>query len=116
EVLEHHHAQQSGMQRGDAVDFAAAHDGEVAHAHRLLVLFTDDAHATNATFVAWEAGTHLLQIEVIDLVDDLQVPRQYTLEQPHRPLLEGLGHQGVIGIVDRCAYDLPGLAPGVAVL
>ena len=38
------------------------------------------------------------------------------LQQADRPAFEGLGHQGVIGVADRSAGDLPGLVPLEVVL
>ena len=40
----------------------------------------------------------LAQEVVIDVVDDLHVPRQHPLHQRHRPLLQRLGQQRVIGV------------------
>ena len=48
----------------------------------------------------------------IDLVDDLQVPRNQHLEQLDWPALQSLRKQRVIGVRQRAQGDVPGLIPG----
>lgn len=46
---------------------------------------------------------------LIDLINDLQVPRQQLLHQFHRPALQGLREHCVVGIGEGFLGDLPGL-------
>ena len=58
----------------------------------------------------------LLQVQPVDQVDDLQVPRQQALEQRHRPGLERFRQQRVVRVVERLGGDAPGSAQGRLVL
>src|ERR1700741_2411544 len=49
---------------------------------------------------------------LVDLVDDLQMARQYALEQRDGPAFEGFRKQGVVGIGAGRDGDIPGLVPG----
>ena len=60
----------------------------------------DDRHARQAVAVEGPANLHLPQEALVDLVDDLQVAGQQPLEQRHRPLLERLGQQRVVGVAE----------------
>src|SRR5207253_55814 len=57
------------------------------------------------------AGLNVVQEATVDLVDNLQVPRQHQLEQLHRPLLQGFGQQRVVGIGKRLYCEVPGFVP-----
>ncbi len=48
---------------------------------------------------------------VVDLVDDHQVARQQALEQRHRPALQRLRHQRVVGVPERALAQVPGVVP-----
>ena len=54
---------------------------------------------------------HVVQEAAIDLVDDLQLPRDERLEQLHRPLLQRFRQQGVVGVGERVQRDVPCLIP-----
>lgn len=54
-------------------------------------------------------GTHI-QVSLVDLVDDLQVPREQLLHQVHGPALQGLGKHRVVGVGKGLFGDVPGLA------
>ena len=99
------------MQRSDAVDAVAAHDGEVGHAHALLVAFFNDRHAAAAGIVARKARPHFSQEPIIDFVDDLQVAGQHLRHQRDGPAFKGLGHHGVVGVAASLLGDVPGLIP-----
>jgi len=66
--------------------------------------------------VAEEARAHLVQEAGVDLVDDLQVPRQDRAEHLERPALQRLGQQRVVGVGEGLPRYLPGLVPAQAVL
>ena len=52
----------------------------------------------------------------VDLLDDLEVPRNHAGEQRARPHLERLGQQRVVGVGERRARDLEGALEGHPVL
>ena len=61
-------------------------------------LFIDQREPPHALFVAGKLLPHILQMAAVDLVDDLQMPRQQGAEEGARPLLQGLRQQGVVGV------------------
>ena len=79
-----------GVQRGHAVGRATADDSQMRHPHRLLRLLLNQAHPAQAIEITGIARRHLAQEAAVDLVDDLQVPRQQALEHADRPALERL--------------------------
>ena len=64
-----------------------------------------------AGFVARECQPHFVQEALVDLVDDLQMPRQQASEQTDGPFLQGFGQQRVAGVSKRAARDVPGSVP-----
>ncbi len=66
------------MQRGHAVDAVAADDGEGGHADALLAVLLDERHAPAARVVVAEARADWSEEPAVDLVDDLEVPRQHA--------------------------------------
>lgn len=48
-------------------------------------------------------------MSLVDLVDDLQVSGQQFLQQLHRPALQGLREDGVVGVGKRAPGEVPGL-------
>ena len=99
------------MDGGHAVGAVRADDGQVGHAHVLGRAFLDEAHALHAALVAREAGPDVVEEPAVDLEDDLQVPRQHGREPVERPLLQGLGQQGVVRVGQGLAGEIPGLVP-----
>ena len=87
----------------------------MGHAHRAFVSLVDDRDPAGQVRVLRETAAHLVEEAAVDLQDDLQVPRQQVGEQVHRPLLQGLGQQGVVGVVEGGAGDRPGPLPVVVV-
>ena len=116
EILENVALQKLGVQCGHAIDGMAADAGQVCHAHIALVGLLDDRHAPDALVVAQKAHPHLLEELRVDVVDDLQVPRQHAAEYLERPPLERLGEERVVGVGERSAGDVPCLVPGQGVL
>lgn len=53
--------------------------------------------------------THI-QVSLVDLIDDLQVPGEQLLHQVHGPALQGLGKHRVVGVGEGPSGDVPGLA------
>ena len=99
------------MDRGHAVGAVRADDGQVGHAHLALAALLDQAHARHAAVVAGVARADVVEEAAVDLVDDLQVPRQHQLEQADRPVLQRLGQQRVVGVGQRPPRQVPGLVP-----
>ena len=91
EVPEHGLPQQLGMQRGNAVDRVAADGREVGHAHALLARLVDQRQARDARVVAGVRAPDLVEEAAVDLVDDLERPRQQAAEERQPPGLERLG-------------------------
>ena len=50
-----------------------------------------------------------LQVPPVDLVDDLQVPRQQVMEKVDGPALQGFRQDGVVGVGTGTNHDVPGL-------
>lgn len=50
-----------------------------------------------------------IQVSLVDLVDDLQVSGQQLLQQLHRPALQSLGQNRVVGVGKGPAGQVPGL-------
>ena len=94
----------------DAVDRVRADEGEVAHAHPPLAALVDQARSLriSASVIPCSSRADFSR-RGVDLVDDLHVPRQQPLEQRHRPALQRLGQQRVVGVGDGAAGELPGL-------
>ncbi len=104
------------MEFGDTVDRVAADHRQIGHAHIPFAVFVDDRQAGDFSVVARKLQANLLQEAAVDLVDDLDVARQHSGEQGQRPLFQGLGQQGVVGVGERLFGDLPGLLPRHRVL
>lgn len=53
-------------------------------------------------------GTHI-EVDLVDLVDDLQVSGQEGLQQLHRPTLQSLREDCVVGVGKSAPSEVPGL-------
>ena len=58
---------------------------EVGHVDMFVAMLLDKGHAPNSVHIARESQTHLLKVPPIDLIDDLNMPRQNPLKQRHWP-------------------------------
>ena len=119
QVGEDRGAHQVGVQRRDAVDPARAVEGEVPHPHPAAVRLVDQRDRGEVgggirRSLPAVLGL-LLKVHPVDQVDDLHVARQQPLHQLHRPGLQGLGQEGVVGVVQRVGGDVPRILPGEAV-
>ena len=74
--------------------------------------FLDQAHPFNARQVVREMLSHVVEQPAINLIDDLEVPRQQGFEPAHRPTFQCLGQQGVIRVAQRASRNVPGKVPG----
>ena len=111
QVLDRGRAQQLRVDRGHAVGAVRADDGQVGHADLPARAFLDQAHALRAALVSGKVGPDVVEQAAVDLVDDLQVPRQHHLKPRDRPFLQRFGQQRVVGVGQRSLRDVPGLVP-----
>ena len=111
EIAQHGLLEELRVQRGHAVDGMAADAGQMRHAHILLAALVDERQPRQTLVVPGKAHPHLVQKAPVDLVDDLQVPRQHVSEERQRPFFQGLRQQGVVGVGEGAPCDLPGLLP-----
>lgn len=86
------------VQLSDAVDLVRADDGKEGHANHLRLRLLDDRHAAENLAVLGESPLNILQEVQVDLVNNLYVTGEEVLYQGNRPLFEGLGHHGVVGV------------------
>ena len=99
------------MQRRHTVDRMATHDREVRHAYTTIALLVDQRKTRDHPRIVREALGGIVQQFPVDAVDDLHVPRQHMLHERHRPSLERLGHQGVVGVGEDLSGDVPSVGP-----
>jgi hypothetical protein len=79
------------VQRGDAVDRMPSDRREVRHPDAPLAAFVDQTHARDAIVVTGKPRANFVEEAPVDLEDDLEVARQETREERHRPGFERLG-------------------------
>src|SRR5271157_1901828 len=87
------------------------YDRQMRHANLLGGALFDEAHALNTAFICWKHTANIAQETSIDFVDNLELPWQQIFEPCHRPLLEGLGQQCVVGVCQGVLCDTPGVVP-----
>ena len=95
----------------DPVDGVGADDGEVRHADRLHGVLLDEGEPARLPAVTGVSPRHLGEEAPVDLVDELEVAREETPQQPDRPDLERLGEDRVVRVGERGDADLPGSIP-----
>ncbi len=86
------------------------------HAHAPFAALVDEGHAPQQVDVAGMARRHLFEENLVDAVDDLEMPRQHALEEVQRPSLQRLRHQRVVGVGDGALGQAPGVLPAHPVL
>ena len=101
------------MQLGNAVDGVAVGDAHVGHV-RLIV--GQDGHVADAVPLAREAVKQLLAQAAVELLHDRVDARQGLTHHALRPLLQRLGHDGVVGVGDGIDGDALGNLPGQVLL
>ena len=99
------------MQFGDAIYSMRGDDRQRRHAYPATVLLVDQRHARDQFGITRHAFAHAVQPVLIELVNQLQMARQQTLEHRHRPGFQCFRHQRVIGVADRLPGDLPSRVP-----
>src|SRR5690606_20679575 len=95
QVLEHGLLHQLRVQSGYAVHRVAANESKVAHADRTTVVVVDRRQVVHVD-VRRDHFRRRHELPV-DKVDQLQVPRQDSLEELQRPSFQRLGKQRVVG-------------------
>ena len=109
ELVEHGVLEDLRVQRGDAVDRVREDDREVGHAD--LAVPEDRGVLENVgpvALVGREVVGQALAIAAVDLLDEHVEARQEVAEGVNRPLLQGLGHDRVVGEGDGLLGDLVG--------
>jgi hypothetical protein len=102
------------MQGGDAVDAVRADEGEMGHAHAPAVVLVDERQFGEVGMAGY--ARRGVEEDGVDAEDDLHVARQQPLHQRHRPGLQRLRQERVVGVGDAAARHLEGLVPGKAVV
>ena len=117
QIPEHGLAHQVGVKLGHPVHPVRADKSEMAHAQLAVAVLVDQRNGCQPIVKPfWILVFCGLDVLRIDPVDDLQMPRQDALEQVHRPGLERLGEEGVVGVGERADCDAPGIGPWQAML
>lgn len=75
------------------------------------MIFLDQGHSPQPVHILGEFFRDGLKEVPIEIIDDLQVPRQELFKQGYGPLFQGFGKHSVISEGKCCGYDLPGLRP-----
>ena len=101
------------MQGGHAVDAVGADDGQVGHVDLAV---PEDGGVPELFLPVGQGAVKGGHIPPVDLLDDLIDPGQQHPHQVDGPLLQRLGHDGVVGVGDGLPGDLPGLVPAHALL
>src|SRR4030095_8841235 len=92
-IAQHGLLEQLRVKLCDAVDHVAADAREMCHAHVTLPAFINERESRYARVVAWKVRAHFFKKTPIDLVNDLEVPRQQPAEKIDTPFLERLRQQ-----------------------
>ena len=111
EIAEHRLSHQAGVQRRHAVDLMGADEGQVSHAHAFVLALLNERDRRQQAWIGQTLGGGLIQVQLVDHINDLHVPRQQAVEQPHGPALQRLRQQRVIGVAQRRLGDTPRVAP-----
>ena len=101
------------VQLGHAVDAVGGVGADVGHADLVVA---DQGHIVDLALVAGESLVQLDAAAAVHLGHDLVDAGQGHLEDVHVPLLEGLGHDGVVGVGEHLLADLEALVPVKAAL
>ncbi len=112
---EHIGAQKFGVQFGHPVDLLRADNGQMRHAGALLMIVNQRKRAQFRR-IAGPGFLNLLEKLGVDAVDNLQMQRQHMAQHRHRPALQRLGQQGVIGKGECAGGDRPRLVPAITVI
>mmetsp|Transcript_51655 Transcript_51655/g.112546 ORF Transcript_51655/g.112546 Transcript_51655/m.112546 type:complete len:267 (+) Transcript_51655:521-1321(+) len=95
-----------------AVHLVGPHDGQISHADLLDITFLEDAQRCDHRTALAVLGLEVFDPAEVQLPDELQMSRQHAFDHLHGPLLQGLGHHRVVGIVQALGGQVPSLVPG----
>ena len=101
------------VQLGNAVDAVGGVGTDIGHAHLIV---TDEGHIVDLALIAGEGCFQLLAGAAVHLDHDLVDAGQGHLEDVHIPLLQSLGHDGVVGVGEDLLADVEALVPAEAAL
>mmetsp|Transcript_11818 Transcript_11818/g.26011 ORF Transcript_11818/g.26011 Transcript_11818/m.26011 type:complete len:226 (-) Transcript_11818:1085-1762(-) len=93
-----------------AIDLVGADHRQMPHADLLHVTLLHDAQSGDDGAVPIPLQ-ELLDPMPIDMINNLQVPRQHALQHLHRPLFQGLWHDRVVGVVQALPGEVPCFVP-----
>ena len=96
------------MDLGHAVDAVTADHRQVGHANLAV---PQDGGLAQTLLPALLRGVERLVPTTADLVDDLVHAGEELGERADRPLLQGLGQDGVVGVAHDLRHDVPGVIP-----
>ena len=113
EVAERLLLENFGVNLRDTVDREGCRAGHERHAHLAVV---DNCHAAFSRLVARELVLDGEQEAAVNLLDNLIDTRQQAGEELNGPLLERLGHDGVVRVCAGLACDCPRLFPAESLL
>jgi len=101
------------VQLGHAVDAVGGVGADVGHAHLIVA---DQCHVVDLALIAGESLLQLSTGAAVHLHHDLVDAGQGHLEDVHVPLLQCLGHDGVVGVGEDLLADAECLVPVKAAL
>ena len=96
------------MQLGNAIDVTAAEHAQVRHTHLTTL---DDCKTRDEIGIARILLPDTLAETAVDGLDDAVNSRQQALHGVRRPLLERLGHDRVVRVVERALGDVDRFLP-----
>ena len=94
-----------------AIDVMAPDNGEMGHAYVVIPVVVNERQALHEFRIARMTVAHAVQEPLVDFVDDFKMPRQDGGKQPHRPGLQRLGHQRMVGVGKGAHGNPPGAIP-----
>src|SRR5690349_1563445 len=100
------------MNRRDAVCAVRPHDRKIGHADFAPGVFLNEAYGPKYFLVTWKTTTNVIKEPPVDLVNDLQLTREYGFKPLDRPFLQCFRQQSVVCISQRISCDFPGIVPG----
>jgi hypothetical protein len=111
EIFDRRLAQKLRVDRGHSVGAVRSDDRHVRHADVVRVTLLNEAHARGASGIIRIPRANVVKQPAVDLEDDLELARNKEAHPVDRPTLKRLGKQGVIGVGERSARDIPRFVP-----
>ena len=92
---------------GHSVDCMGAHNSQMRHVDSFPTLLFNNGENPHFFKIIVVFLGHKLHMEVIDFVNDLQMPGQEIFHQRNRPTLKGLRQDGVVCVSTDTLSDVP---------